>query len=219
MGPYSHLFFAVKLEYHFQPEISADYYCGSVIPDIRYLAKMRRDHTHLTQEYLRHLSEKYPHLNSFLLGYQVHCLIDEIDVSKLVSAAFPLNLLRHVIRKNFSQQQMTMLVEMYYLQFAIPSRELACDHNGILADLGITPEQTRGFCEAIQEYADSRSLDMAIPIFQKIGMFESARLEKYMNIFQTMKNKNLMKAVLMSSVRNARIDQQVINHVMSRISS
>ena len=72
MHPYSHLVIAAKLEALIKPDTVQDYYWSAVAPDIRYLANMRREHTHLDQDRIRELMVCYPHLRSFLSGYQVH---------------------------------------------------------------------------------------------------------------------------------------------------
>lgn len=217
MGPYSHFTQAVNLEQYLQPERPQEYYWGSIVPDIRYLTKMRRDQTHLEQERLQRFADIYPHLGSFLLGYRVHCLIDQIDFPRLVMAAFPLNILRPALSKYFSQQQMAMLVEMYYLQSAAAAGELAGGYNEVLNDLGITPEQTGVFSEAMRTYIAAHSFEAAVSAFQKIGMIENARLEKYMKIYQSMKKQKLLTAIFMIGVKNARLDQHVINHVQQSL--
>jgi hypothetical protein len=88
MGPYSHYTLATRLEPSLQPENRKTYYWGAVAPDIRYLANMRREQTHLGLERINELKSYYPHLRSFLSGYQVHILTDQIDVSQAVGAAF-----------------------------------------------------------------------------------------------------------------------------------
>ncbi len=217
MGPYSHYVLAAKLAPVLQPHDHEAYTWGSIIPDIRYLAGMRRDHTHLNQMRLRALASRYPHLASFLLGYQVHCLIDEIDVSWVVGAAFPLNVIRRALRKNFSQQQVTMMVEMYFLQNAVMDVAFSGGHNEVLNDLGITPDQAGTFFQAMQAYFRSHSLDAAISAFKEIGMIKNERLGKYRNAYETVKRSKLMNAILVMSVKNARLEAHANRHVLSRI--
>lgn len=214
MGPYSHYILAAKLEESLQPELPQAYYWGAVVPDIRYLANMRRDHTHLGPDRFNELMSCYPNLRSFLLGYQVHILIDQMDVSQIINAAFPINLLKMVLRKNISPQQIIMLVEMYYLQSGTAG-PLSGDHNEVLADLGITSQQTSVFRQALQEYFDNRTSEAAIAAFQKIGWIQNARVEKYLNAYLTMQKRKVMNTLLMISIRNARLDSRAIEHVHS----
>jgi hypothetical protein len=217
MGPYSHYFLAQKLEARLQPDQPAEYYWGAVIPDIRYLAQMHRSHTHLSQERLSELAGCYPHCKSFLLGYQVHCLIDQIDLSPLINAAFPMNVIKRVLRRNFTPQQITMLVEFYYLQIPIPAAKMSGSLNEILHELGITPQQTSLYFQGMQEYIQSHSLDAAISTYQKIFMLENNRLDKYMKAYEAIKKRKLVNALFMLSVKNAALEQHVINTVATRI--
>jgi hypothetical protein len=217
MGPYSHYFLAQKLEAHLQPAQPDEYYWGAIIPDIRYLAQMHRSHTHLSQERLSELGACYPHLKSFLLGYQVHCLIDQIELSPLINASFPMNLMKRMLHRNFSPQQITMLIEFYYLQTPIPPAKMSGSSNEILLSLGITPQQTSLYFQGMQEYFQAHSLDAAISTYQKMFMIENHRLEKYMKAYQSMKRRKLVNGLFMLSVRNAGVDQHVIDFVGSRI--
>jgi hypothetical protein len=211
MGPFSHYYLAAKLQPVLQPEEPAQYLWGAVVPDIRYLAQLRREHTHVGRERLAEGYERYPHLKSFLLGYQVHCEIDQIDVAALIRSAFPFNVLRHVLRRDLSAQQLTMLVEMDFLQKPFPALvRLAGTHNDVLRELGIVSEQTQAFYQTMQTYIDSHSIDGAVSAMDQLGMIENARLEKYRIAHQTLKNKKFIQALLLLSVRNAKVDQVVL---------
>lgn len=220
MGPYSHYVLAAKLEPSIQPENRQEYFWGTVAPDIRYLANMRRAQTHLGQDRLKELEAGYPHLRPFLLGYQVHVLIDQFaqeDIAQMVTAAFPLNLLKKMLRRTIAPEQMIMLVEMYYLQSASVGEALAGQHNAVLSDLGITPEQTRRYQQALQEYFGNRSFDAALTAFQKIGMIQNTRIEKYRHAYRAMQKRAVMNTLFMLSIKNARLDARVMAHVRSNI--
>lgn len=182
-------------------------------PDIRYLARLRREQTHLGLDRLKELMGGYPDLRAFLSGYQVHLLIDEVDIAQLVSAAFPLNLLPMLLRKQISRSQMTMLVEINYLQSGAEGKKLAGEHNAVLEGLGITVEQTRQFQQALQAYFDARTFEAALNAFQKIGMVDNSRLEKYLSAYQTMQGRPALRRLFMLGVRNARLDARVSEHV------
>ncbi len=64
---------------------------------MRYLAGLPRQQTHLPRAAIRAWLPAYPALHSFILGYQVHCLLDEIDLARVVGRAFPFNLLRALL--------------------------------------------------------------------------------------------------------------------------
>ena len=99
MHPYSHYFLAVRLEAELSPALPGEYYWGAILPDIRYLSAMRREHTHLPRAQISALFAQYPHLRSFLQGYQLHCLLDELDSVAIVGRAFPINLFQAALRR------------------------------------------------------------------------------------------------------------------------
>ncbi len=118
MNFYSHIVLASNLEEQLRPENSKEYYLGTVVPDIRYLYGWRRQHTHLPMERIAEFAAQYPHLESFLLGYQVHCIIDEFDSADQV-LRFPANLMM----KRLPRQFLPMLVESFYLMHRAVKRE------------------------------------------------------------------------------------------------
>jgi hypothetical protein len=217
MGPYSHYVLAAKLESAIHPENRNEYFWGAVAPDIRYLANMRRDQTHVVQEQIKELMVSYPELRSFLMGYQIHLLCDQVDITQIVNSAFPLNLLNQLRRKRFSSQQMIVLVEMFYLQTEIVGVALSGEHNDVFSNLGISAEQTHVFHQALQDYFDQRSAEGAIAAFQKIGWIQNNRVEKYMSVYLTMKKQKVLNSLLMLGIKNARLDARITAHVQSRI--
>jgi len=213
MNPYSHYLLASKAAPFIKPDRLDEYYLGSIIPDVRYLAGMRRDQTHISQAQIREYRTAYPNLDSFLRGYQVHCLIDEIDIAKVASAAFPFNLLKWVLHKNLSQQQIAVLVELFFMQSTHMDWQIKEDHNEVMTDLGITPAQTETYLNAMKEYLPSPSFETALSCFQKIGYPMNSRSEKYLQAYQSIERNRLMKGLLFMGIKNAKLDRYVVNYV------
>ncbi len=65
MNPYSHYLLASKIAPFIKPVCLEAYYLGSIIPDVRYLAGMRRDQTHISQAQIREYLISYPNLDFF----------------------------------------------------------------------------------------------------------------------------------------------------------
>ncbi|MBN1370356.1 MAG: hypothetical protein JW987_00225 [Anaerolineaceae bacterium] len=210
MGPYSHYYLAVKLQSQLHPAPAEEYAWGAVAPDIRYTCQMCRDQTHLAPEVLAELPNRYPRLASFVLGYQVHCRLDQIDVGQWLSTAFPLR----ILGKRLSPQQATMLVEMFFLRRGVAGPALSGRHNELLADLGVAPEHSTAFATALQSYITAHSLDGAVSAFQQIGMIENSRVEKYRRAYESLRGKKLLLAILLWGVRNTRIEQRAVEHVL-----
>jgi hypothetical protein len=220
MGPYSHYALAVKLEQSIRPENLKEYYWGAVAADIRYLANMRRAQTHVKTDRINELVVCYPPLRSFLLGYRVHLLIDECDqdmILQMVSASFPLNLLKIFRRKSITPEQMIMFVEMYFLQSGTVGEGISGEHNEVLADFGITPEQVSLYQQSLQDYFRNRSFEAALTAFQKIGMIQNSRIEKYRTAFRAMQKRKVLNSLFMLSIKNSGLESRVMEHVRSKM--
>ena len=131
----------------------------------------------------------------------------------------PLNLLKKMLPKSITPEQMIMMVEMYYLQSRTVGEALAGEHNEVLSDLGISPEQTCIYQQALQEYFGKRSFDAALSAFQKIGMIQNSRIEKYRNAYRAMQKRKVMNILFMFSIKNARLDSRVMEHVQLKMAA
>src|SRR6185503_5322806 len=107
MNPYSHLVIASKVEALVDPENAQEYYWGAIAPDIRYLAAMPRNQTHLPSQRIVGFMSRFPHLKSFLQGYLVHCLSDEIELGEVFFQHFPFS----ILKSKMSHQQLAVILE------------------------------------------------------------------------------------------------------------
>jgi len=215
MNPYSHYWLASKIAPSANPDRLEEYYLGAIIPDIRYLAGIPRDQTHISRTQIQKYRTAYPHLESFLRGFEVHCLIDEINIVRLARSAFPFNLLKLVFRRNFSQQQIAVLAELYFMETTRMDWNISETHNEVLTDLGITPSQTVTFLNAMKEYLPAPSIATALSCFQKIGLLRGSRPEIYLQAYRSIDRNRLLKKFLLMGIKNAGIDQYAVSYVRS----
>jgi len=117
-----------------------------------------------------------PHLKSFLQGYWVHCLADELDLTGIMGRKFPLNL-----RENqLSPPQCTLILELFNISRERPVRvTVSGSHNPILNELGVGAEHVAVFAQAIQQYLSLPSLSSLVSLYQTLGLACDDRLEKY----------------------------------------
>jgi hypothetical protein len=213
MGPYSHIFLAAKLETCIQPDDLAQYYWGAIFPDIRYLAGMRRDQTHVSIEKIRAWQTHYPQLGSFLQGYQVHCLLDLIDIVSVVSKAFPFNTLRLILRRTLTNHQMAVLVELNFLRAARIEQFLSGSQNEITDLLQIKPAQIEAFSSGMRDYLGNPSMDTAISTYQRLGMIDDMRIKKYMHAALTLNKNKLLLNTLLHGVKKSDLEQSSLKYV------
>ncbi len=184
---------------------------------MRYLAGVRRQQTHLPREAVRAWHAAYPHLRDFILGYQVHCLLDEIDLAGVVGRAFPLNLLVLLRGKGFSSHQAAALVELYYLQTPAPPEPVSGEHNAILDSLGITAGHSAAMASALREYLAAPSFQSALRAFQQMGLAADARIERYIRPAQVLEKRPALRALLLLAVRASGLERLAIRHVQRAV--
>ena len=203
MNSYSHAHFAAQAEPILRPTDPEAYYWGAVAPDIRYVAKMPRSRTHITNAEITRLMELYPDQRSFLQGYLVHCMLDQIDVSCVMASRFPLRL----VRKRLPAQLMAVLVEYYYVENFKAAYPIHGEHNEVLEALGIDAVQTRQYASAMNAYFSAPSWDSAFGAFQALGLLEDKRIDKYRKAAERLQRNWLLKKYLFRVVKKARLDQ------------
>jgi len=217
MGPYTHFILAARLASPLQPDQPGEYYWGSVVPDIRYLAGLPREVTHVSPEMLDTWSHRYPHLRSFILGYRVHCLIDQVDVVQALGHAFPINLLARLRHRPLSQAHLTLLVEMEYLRHAVPGAGLSASHNEVLEELGVTPRQSNDFGAAMAAYVQSHTIDAAFASYERLGMIDNPRGERYWHAYRELARNGLLMALYWLGIRNSHLEEHTLAYILSQL--
>jgi hypothetical protein len=213
MYTYTHYALARKLAPRLAPDQLGDYLWGAIAPDVRYLTGLRRQQTHLPREAIQAWFEDYPQFHSFVLGYQVHCLLDEIDLALVLERGFPFNLVKLVRRKSFSQQQMGALVELHSLQAPLPPEPVSGEHNPILDSLGVRPEDSTAFTAALCDYLAAPSLLTGLRSFEQTGLLTDTRIERYIRATQALERHRVMKSILLLGVKNSHVEQKAIDYV------
>ncbi len=208
MNLFTHAVLAKHLQPLVNPKNPAEYLWGSVIPDIRYLARMRRKTTHLRDDEIVAWFSRYPALESFIQGYRVHCMLDQIDTVQVIGNAFPFSLLPSLLRRRFSSQQMAVVIELYYHKVFPEGLVLSGEHNQILEDLGIQAGHTVLYAAADADYFACPSYETAAASFARLGIIDDTRIEKYMKAYQRIQGNPLLRWALMTSAKNARLEQK-----------
>lgn len=91
---YTHLALARVAQTRIQPAYLNEFAWGTVIPDIYGLAEIPRNQAHFTREGLERLMARFPEQRSFVQGYRVHLLLDELDQNKIIFQSVPSAYLR-----------------------------------------------------------------------------------------------------------------------------
>ena len=209
MNPYSHLVVASRLEWLVQPEDPGEYYWGAIVPDIRYLASMRRQQTHLPAREIIALRDRHPHLASFVQGYLIHCLTDQIDLSRVFSRHLPFS----VLKGKLSHQHLAVLLELYNLETQPASRPLSGTYNDVLCELGLSRSVTARYAQFAKQYAMPDGSPNLMELLHMMGLEHDSRIEKYIAAGKSFQQSRLLKQALFLGIRAGRIDQRIASRV------
>lgn len=210
MNPYSHLVIAAELEKDIRPGQADEYYWGAIVPDIRYIADMRRDQTHLSSERILQYINKYPELDSFIKGYLVHCLTDFVDLQALLNQ----RILFRPILQSFPHQFVPVMLESYFIEHTKLDIQLLAKPNNMLNDLKINNEHISIFSTMIKPLVTNPSFQNALEFLKTLG-HSNPRIEEYSNAARNFDGNILLKSVLFTLSNIPKLKQQVISEIRS----
>ena len=213
MNPYSHLNIARQLEQEIHPANPAEYYWGAVAPDVRYVAGVPRMQMHIEPGQILAYREKYPHLESFIQGYLVHCLTDLVDLHEL----FDERILFRPIVKRIPYVFLPVLLEAHTIEKKGWDLEIASSPNDMLRELGIADADSLKFAEVIRDYTAARTVGEAFKTILALnGESGSQRVEKYMNAARTFDENPFLKPILFALTDLDRLNRQVLAEIHSQ---
>jgi len=213
MGPYSHIILASELETCIRPVDPQEYYWGAIAPDIRYLVPgMNRSQTHISPDEILEYIILYPHLKSFLQGYLVHCLSDQLNLSKIIQRRFPLSWQNN----GLSPQQCILILEFFNIILVkTVGKPLSRTYNVALSKMGINEEQAEKFAKEINQYVTAPSFTSILSLYQNLGLASNGRIEKYRIAVRQIKKKWFQKNLLFFAFHVGKINQEVTSSVKS----
>lgn len=208
---YSHLFVASNLEKRLNPQSREDYYLGAVIPDIRYYCGLSRHNTHLPIEEIVEFGNLYPHLHSFVLGYLVHCGVDELVLTDIVLRRFPFSLIRNRLPPQF-----TPVLFEYYLLEKIPlQKRVSESSNEMLDDLGIDPTAVLFLSRQLNKFFSAPSCRSELNVAQNLGLLNHSGVKGYLRAANTIHRNSVLKKLLFASIDLEDVNRQIGSHLFS----
>jgi hypothetical protein len=214
MNIYSHLVIADELKSYIQPDNDQEYHWRAIIPDIRNLAGMHRSQTHLSAEQILSNMDQYPGLKSFLQGYLVHSLTDELDLVSIFNTQFPF----YLFKKKLTAQHYPVILELFYIeQKNIDAYTISGKHNPMLDALGITTEQSQMYYQLVSGYLANPSFEAAILLIQNLGNISNQRIDRYLASATHFQANRMMKGLMFMGIRAGKIHTRLIEEVLSAI--
>jgi hypothetical protein len=202
---YTHIALAAELEKYLQPADPAAFYLGAVIPDVRYLSGIRRHKTHLPAAQIMALRQRYPHLESFLLGYLVHCEIDLIDLTGVLFTNSPLRLLG-----SLRQLQLAgILMENHYLQHVSISPPLSFESNEVLQEMGISAFHVHQFAQSAAKFLADPSLQAEFKALSHEGQHQKTKTRIYLRLIQAFESSPRLWNILFQGIPAAQAGEKL----------
>ena len=212
MNPYSHIVIAAKVEKALAPGNPNEYYWGAIAPDIRYLAAMQRQQTHVSSQRITQFFAKYPQQKSFLQGYLVHCLSDEIDLGEVFFHHFPFS----VMKSKLSRHKLAVMLELYYFENEKVNKAISGTYNEVLSVMGLSEPDCLRFSEFVGQYVRSTSFDARIHgLVQLLGLENDIRIERYISAAESFQRNELLKRAMFIGIRSGKVSEEIIFRVSS----
>jgi hypothetical protein len=217
MHLYSHLVIAHALLPRLKPVDRGEYEWGAVLPDIRYLAGMRRRQTHQSISTVRGWLETAPGLRDFTLGCLVHVLADERDAAGALYDRVPFRPLRRRLPRPLA----AALLEAAYTARVPLEICVSGDYNPLLAQLGIPRDLVEPYAIAVNRYAAAPSYTAAAEIMSGLGFVSAeragaaqrqppARLKRYLDIARWLEGHPRLQRALTRPIDLAAVTGRIV---------
>lgn len=191
MNPYSHLVLAHRLQNEIQPDHLPDYYWGTVAADTRYTARIPRAKTHLPPKKILSLGKRYPELESFMQGYLLHCLADEVELWMLLERHWYLRpFIRHLPLK-----LAPVIMESYFVERNPIAVSISGTRNPMLKAMGVPEKACQTWAELVRSLAENPSCDSVLRLFATLAKGRP-QLEHYIRLAQKASHIPLLKNTL-----------------------
>jgi hypothetical protein len=224
MHLYSHLVIAQALIPRLKPHDLAEYAWGAVVPDIRYLAGMRRRQTHLDIPVVRAWLEHAPELRDFTLGYLAHVLTDERDAAGALYDRVPLR----ALRRRLPRPPAAALLEAAYSERVVMDTRVSGSYNPLLAGMGIPQALVEPFAQAANRYAAAPTPSMAAEMMAGLGLGRTdsltpvvsrqrARLERYLGLARWLERHTALRRALIGAVDLNGVTRRIVDDLVKQI--
>jgi hypothetical protein len=215
MNPYSHVVIASRLESLIKPENPAEYYWGAIAPDVRYIAVVPRQQTHVPAQKIVGFLSRYPNLKSFIQGYLVHCLSDEVHMGEIFFRQFPFS----VLKRKLSYQHIAVVLELFCFENEKVNISMSDTHNEVLAELGVNEAASAKLARSIGQYVMAGPAEARLAeLFRLLGPKDNSHLEKYVKAAMGFQKNWLLKNVLFFGIRQGKIIDTIVSRVTALLS-
>ncbi len=210
---YTHLVVASQVEPVLKPPDRQAYYLGAVVPDFRYMAGLPRSRTHLPLAEIAAWFARYPDLHSFILGYLVHCALDELHARSILVRKPPLAYARPLIRLKMAHT----LLETHYIENTILMISLPEHGNPILEGLGIGEPLVQKFSGWVNHFLQAPSFESELAFLNEaLEAVGNPRFRRLMGPLLAFQRNQRLKNWLLGSLDPPYFEAAVTRYLLSQ---
>ena len=218
--PYSHYVLAQTIAKQGDLPVNdrVEYLVGAFMPDIRYFTQQPREKYHFPVEKLEPYVQTETSAN-YLLGYEVHLLIDEVweypELKKAYRDAFP-----PVIKRRMTRGLQALAFELYCLKQPVDIVALEPVENDLTRALDIPRSDVERAVTSMQRYLEQHDLAAALEMAKETKLFSEERLQTVERVVRAMENplvRPIVYGVVTRASRN--VFARVVTLVLNRLSN
>jgi hypothetical protein len=216
--PYSHLSLAHGCLSNLVTDDPNNFYLGALMPDIRYFTKRPRSEYHFPITRLNELTSSMITSSSFVLGYGIHLLIDELWGNDALrdeyKSRFPF-----FVRSRLNIKILEAALEIYCLAYRSVDVQLRIQENELTKALGISQSDALTVAvQSLQKYIDQRQLQSGLQIAEASEMYTLDRLAQMRYLSGLLENRLTRTLVHLLIVPPSRyIYERLVNGVLARV--
>ncbi len=186
---------------------SEAYLLGAILPDIRYLAGLPREQTHLPLEQFMAIARQCPASERDLLtGYLVHLIADEFAQADLRAMMFPL--LPGSMRRHIKVGVLNIMLEIGYRHQTcgalLFSREARC----LGRHLALPEEQVVGMVEQVEGYLSDPSLEETMKTLGSSSLNSNRNIRFYLRVGRTLYQMKFIRRFITAKVNRIREEME-----------
>ena len=154
---------------------------------------------------------------AFLLGYEVHLLIDEVweypEVKRAYYEAFP-----KLIRKRMTRGLQALAFELFCLRQPVEVVPLEPVENRLMHDLEVSAPANEQAVQSMARYLEQHDLEAALEMAKSANLFPQERLRTVEGVVKRMHNPIIRMAVNWVVARASRpIFRRVVRETLERL--
>ena len=212
--PYAHISLAHGCLDYLDVADRNEFYLGAISPDIRYFTKRPREQYHMSLERLDELVSQSDISESFVLGYRVHLIIDELWYTEEMNNRYR-NLFFFAVRNRLSPKLLESALEYFCLTQRPVSTRLEVRENGLMQRLDVTLDDITKAVDSMQAYIDRRSLQIGLDIAQGTGLYSNERLDQMRALSSMVENSRLRRLFVDLLVNPP--SKQIYNYIIAQV--